>query len=242
MKKRFIMIGMVVIASTALQAHRAQADKRNYVWTYQYSTLERGETEIESYTTLSSPDIDHLQGTVSTEHQIELEVGMTDHFDFGVYQMFEQAPGGPLFYKGYKLRARYRLGDKDRYVVDPLVYAEYKGKPDFSTHTIELKLILAKDIGRVNFALNPILELEKKDTEWEAEPEYALALSYGSPTDVLRLGLEFKGGENGHYAGPVISHGSENTWVAFGSAVKLTHIDQGRPEFELRLLIGVRMD
>lgn len=239
MKKGFLVeILLIGALFFSLEAH---ADRRSYVWTYEYKTVAKGEAELESYFTLSSSDIDSLEGNVDVEHQIELEVGMTDRFDFGIYQVFEQEAGddGGFRYKAFKLRSRYRLGEAAEYPLDTLFYLEYKGVPDFSENTLEAKVILAKDVGRIHFAINPILELEHED-EWEVETEYAAGLSYGV-YETMRLGVEAKGGEHGNYLGPVISHGAENLWVTLGSAFGLGDITGGKPEFQLRMLLGVRL-
>ena len=146
------------------------ADNRRYVWTYEYQTLPAGKGEFEHYTTLSSLDMRHPKGNTTAEHQIELEVGMTDKFDFGIYQIFRQNPGEALSYEGYKLRSRYRFGERGEYFVDPLIYLEYKGKADLSEHEIEGKIIFAKDFGKINIALNPIFVYEYEN-EWEYQTE-----------------------------------------------------------------------
>lgn len=236
MKLRFsLLLSFILLTGSLLD--QSIADNRRYVWTYEYQTMPRGKAEIEHYTSLSSPDIKHLKGTMSTEHQIEVEIGMTDHFDFSIYQKFNQAPNEGLRYDGYKLRARYRIGEKNHYFVDPLIYLEYIGKPDFSEHGIELKLILAKDFDRLNISFNPIIEFERED-EWETEPKYALGASY-KVAELLSLGLEAKGGNNGHYFGPVISHGNENYWFVLGSALKLGTIKEENPEFQIRMILGL---
>jgi len=162
---------------------------------------------------------------------------MTERFDFSIYQIFAQKPEGELRYEGFKLRSRYKIGEKGRYILDPLIYLEYKGKPDFSEHGIEFKLILAKDIGRFNISLNPILSFERV-TKWEFEPEYAIGMSY-EVNKLFRVGFEAKGSEDGHYIGPVISHGRENLWVTLGSAFKIGEIKEGKPEFQIRMLLGI---
>jgi len=215
----------------------AFADKRSYVWTYEYKTVEKGRAEVESYFTLSTPDMERIRGTMESEHQIELEVGKTERFDFAIYQIFAQKPEENLRYEGFKLRARYKIGEKGRYILDPLIYLEYKGKPDFSEHGIEFKLILAKDIGKFNISLNPIFEFEREQ-KWEFEPEYAIGMSY-EVHKLLGVGLEAKGSEDGHYIGPVISHGREDLWVTLGSAFSLGQIKEGKPEFQIRMLLGI---
>lgn len=238
MKHGYLVVCGLVF-STLLLASIAFADRRSYVWTYEYKTVERGEGELESYFTLSTPDAGRLEGTTSVEHQVELEVGMTDRFDFSVYQVFAQAPGEALKYEGFKLRSRYLIGAKGRHAVDPLVYVEYEGKPDFSEHVLESKLVLAKDLGRLNIALNLVGEVEIGD-EWEAEPAYAVGASY-EIGKLLRAGLEAKGSEAGHYIGPTVSHGREDLWVTIGSAVHMGKVDAGKPELLVRLLLGASL-
>lgn len=217
-----------------------KADKRSYVWTYEYLTMEKGEVELEHYLTLSTPLSKSFKGVTTTDHNIELEIGMNDRFDFAVYQVFGQAPNSSFIYKGYKMRFRYRLGEKGSYLMDPLLYFEYKGKPDFSEHGLEGKLILAKDIGNFNVAINPVIEYEFEDDEWESEIKYNAGINY-KIGKLLTLGLEARGGENGHYIGPVISHGTGKAWVAFGSAIAFTDIKNNKPQLMLRMIIGVEL-
>ena len=215
-----------------------EADNRAYVWTYEYKTMEAGEAEVEYYTTFHSPYMDSLTGTVTAEHNIELEIGMTDHFDIGLYQVFEQEPNAALSYKGFKIRGRYRFGETGRLPVDPLLYVEYKGRPDFSKHVWEFKVILARDFGRLNVAFNPVFELESEEDGWEQVFKYNLGISYRLH-DLVGLGLEAKGSSAGHYLGPVISHGKGNLWVALGSGFAISSISADKPEFMLRLIVGV---
>jgi len=207
------------------------------VWTYQYQTVGKGEAEVESYLTLSAPEMGHMKGNTSAEHQIELEIGMTDRFDFSIYQIFHQFPGEGIKYKGFKLRSRYKMGRKGEFLFDPLIYLEYKGKPDFSEHGVEFKLILTKDMGRFNLAFNPIFEFER-GVGWEFEPEYAMGIS-GKVGELLQLGLEAKGNEYAHHLGPVISHGREDRWVTLGFGFKVAGAEDKEPEFQTRLLLGI---
>lgn len=216
--------------------HKALADKRRYVWTYEYLTMDRGEGEIEQYLTFSSPDAGAQKGRTTSDLWLEYEVGMSDRFDFSVYNMFQQKPDQSLKYVGYKFRWRYRFGEKNRYLMDPLLYLEYKGKPDFSEHGVEFKLILAKDWGKWNTALNPYVELNRK-SQWKTTPKYAVGVSY-QPHKLLSIGVEIKGSEKGHYWGPVISHGKGNLWIAIGSAFHMSDVKPGEAETQLRLIVG----
>jgi hypothetical protein len=202
--------------------------------------MEAGEVEMEHYLTFSSPTANSFEGVTSTEHNIEIEVGMTDRFDFSIYQVFKQAPESSLSYSGYKLRARYRIGEKNKYFMDPLLYFEYKGKPDFSEHGYEGKLILAKDFNNFNISINPVFEMEYEHKEWESEIKYNAGINY-QIDGLYNIGLEARGSENGHYIGPVISHGTGKAWIALGSAIAITEIKNDKPKIMLRIILGVNL-
>ncbi len=217
-----------------------KADERSYVWTYEYMIMDPGKAEIETYTTFSGPAIGDLEGKTSTELNFETEIGMTEHFDFAIYQNFKQAPEGGLTYSGFKLRSRFKIGKKDQFFMDPLIYVEYKGKPDFHEHEIEAKFILAKDLGNFNISLNPYFEMEFEDGETEFAPKYAVGASY-KVTPLFSFGLEAKGSEDGHYLGPTISHGAHGIWVAWGMLFGAGGIEEGKSEFMTRFILGIHI-
>ena len=236
----YCKIKPVLIAFLVLTSSIIKGDNRSYVWTYEYKTMERGKAEFEHYLTFKAPKMDSLAGSVTTVHNIEFEFGMNDKFDFSIYQNFEQPADGAFQYSGYKLRARYKFGERNQYLMDPLLYFEYKGKPDFIKHVLEGKLILAKDFESFHYAINPVFEIEYEDGEKEYELKYNAGSCYRI-NELLRIGLEIKGGKNGHYLGPVISHGKDTFWVALGSAFSLTKIINNKPEFMLRMILGIHL-
>jgi len=237
MSRNFIS-SLLLLLPLLLTAGQLLADKRAYVWTYQYLTMSRGTAEVEYYTTFSSTLDPGMARATTSEHRLELEIGMHDHFDMALYQIFEQLPGESLRYTAFQIRARYRLGERDLYPVDPLLYLEYRGVPDFSAHKVEFKFIAARDWGPVNLALNPGIEWEKEDGTTELKAIYAAGISYALG-ELLGIGLEVKGSKSGHYAGPVISHGKEGLYVALGSGFALSGVAADKPRFMLRLIVGV---
>ncbi len=228
----FLLLAMIFIFTQSLKS-----DHRKYVWTYQYMTMDKGKAEFENYLTFSTTDAGNFENNTTLENQFELEVGMTENFDFSIYQVYKQKPGGSLNFDSYKLRARYKLVKKDDFLFDPMIYAEYKGSPDFLKHKFEFKLIMAKDLGHFNVSLNPIIEFEKSKN-WQPFFSYSIGMSYEF-FELLSLGLEFKGNENGHYFAPVISHGSANLWIAAAPTFMLGGIKSEYPEFLFRTIIGV---
>ena len=235
--KRSVLIIVIAVLVSPLIANVATADWRLFVWTYEYKIQERGTAEFEEYVTFSSPEADRMKGITAIEHQLEVEIGMSSRYDFAIYQVFKQAPEGALNYDGFKLRSRFLIGRQGEFYFDPLLYFEYKGKPDFSEHEIELKLIAARQFEKFLVSVNPILELKGND-EWETEIGYAIGTSY-MISRILKAGIEFKGNSDAHYIGPVISHGQGNLWAAIGTAFAYGDTEDGKPELQIRFLMGI---
>lgn len=229
-----ILLVHFILTSTAF------ADQRNFVWTYEYMIMEPGKAEIEQYTTLASTDASEFKGKMSSELNLEVEVGMNKHFDFAVYQNFKQGSDGILKYSGFKLRARILIGEKNQFWLDPLFYLEYKSNPDFSLQVIEPKLILEKDFGDFRISLNPYFEAEFADEETVFIPKYAVGATY-KVGKFFNLGIESKADKYGNYVGPTLSHGTEKLWVAIGSLHPLGKIEEGKPEIQIRMILGIHI-
>lgn len=228
---KFMLIA-ILLGSTTLKLN---ADGRHFVWTYEYQTMPRGEAELETYTEFSHVENDTGRFSTTTL-QYEYEVGMTDKFDVGIYQKFQQDSNGPLAYDGFKIRARYRLGEKGRWIVNPLLYVEYKDNAAFDSSVLETKLILTRDFNKLNLAFNPIVEFEFEEDETEIEFEFSGGLSY-LLHPLLSLGLEAKGTGNDLYWGPTISHGKNDLWFALGW---LTPANKGQgADRKIRFILGV---
>jgi len=213
------------------------ADWRNYVWTYEYKVMKEEWLEFEHYLTLSSSIKEDMRGLAEVEHQLEVETGITYNTDIAIYQVFKQTVGSELKYKGYKLRLRHKLGEKNQYFVDMLGYLEYIGVPDFREHKIELKKIFAKDLGNFNIAFNTGFEIEKED-EWKYEYEYSLGMNYAI-NEVFKLGVEFKGHLKEHYVGPTLFIKLNRIFFTLGSAIALTEIEAGKMPLQIRLISGI---
>ena len=96
-----------------LAAGPAHADRRAYVWTYEYLTMPKGRAELEYYLTVKALDLDDFDRKNTWEHQLEFEYGLTDHWDVSIYQRWKQTTSrgdSDFAYTGTKFRTRYRLG------------------------------------------------------------------------------------------------------------------------------------
>ena len=212
----------------------AHADQRSYVWTYEYSTLAKDSAEIEFYQTSVTKDR-QTNNTSDWKQQVEFEYGITDRLDAALYQVFNQPSGGRFQYEGYKIRIRYRLADKNVYPVDILLYAE-QAENTCDESEFEAKLVLAKDIGKLNLAYNQIFE-KAYDNKAGAEHGYSAGVSYEvSPS--FRLGLESKGNyrEGEYAAGPSVSWSGGRIWANLGAVFGVNRKTNDR---EVRFLMGV---
>ena len=231
---------VMVLCTVWVVTSGALADRRSYVWTYEYQTMPKGMAEVEYYLTHKISDWDNYDEKNTWEHAVELEYGLTDHWDIAIYQTWQHTNTESRDWSGYtgsKIRTRYRIGEKGQLPVDILLYAEYilgEGEKDYDK--FEGKLILAKDFGRWNLAYNQIYETKVKNGD-ETEHGYATGLSYEfSPT--WKAGIESTGNytDNKYYLGPTVSWASEKVWVNLGV---LAGLNDRSDDVQFRLLIGI---
>jgi hypothetical protein len=231
MKKMLVswFTGMAIV----LSGGAAFADQKNYVWTYDYATLARGGSEVEFYQTAVTKDI-QTRNASDWKQQVELEYGITDHLDAALYEMYEQPADGVLSYAGYKLRLRYRIAEKDRLPVDFLLYAEHQENIT-DENAFEGKLILAKDIGKLNIAYNQIYEREYGPGK--EEHGYAVGVSYAL-APWFAVGIEAKGSytDKEYAAGPTLAWVGNRIWANVGAVYGMNRKSNDR---EVRFLLGV---
>lgn len=215
------------------------ADRRSYVWTYEYMTMPKGMWEAEYYLTSEVANIN--KPNINTLKQwIELEYGITDNWDVAMYQMWKfknKRFENDSEYEGFKIRGRYRFGQKGQFIVDPLVYLEYIRDDNWhKPHVGEAKLILAKDINKLNISYNQILK-GNLESDGLAEWEYATGASYAI-LNYFRFGLESKGNytKDKFAAGPTISFSTRRFFVSLGAAFGL---NERTDDLQARMIVGV---
>jgi hypothetical protein len=236
----FPLSAAVVAAAVPRAAH---ADRRAYGETYEAVTAPKGELDVELWSTYARlGEIDGGPAARGVREMVELEYGITDRWDVAVYNMFDVTSGAAADrtdsgYAGFKLETRYRPSQRGEWFVDPVLYFELQDRlRGDAAQSYELKLILAKDLGRVNLALNVALE-EERTTEpaWNTEVEYAYGTSY-ELTPAWKLGGEVFGKaekgdpggvENRTWIGPAISWATgaggamKGLWVTAAGGVGL---------------------
>ncbi|MCM8797558.1 MAG: hypothetical protein NC923_06780 [Candidatus Omnitrophica bacterium] len=140
-------------------------------------------------------------------------------------------------YDGFKLRTRYRMGEKGKFIVDPLLYFEYIRDDDFSKPNMgEAKLILAKDIGGFNISYNEIIKREL-EREGKTGHEYATGISYAFASR-FRVGIESKGDfpKEKYALGPTLSCTFKKAFITLGS---LFGLNERTDELQTRVIIGI---
>jgi len=228
-----------------MAAGSSYAHTRNYVFTEQYRTIPQGQFEIEQWTKLKVPNR-HVTNRHSWQYQTELEYGVTDHWTVAHYQFWETqnrvGSNDDTTYGGFKFETKYRLGEKGKYWLDPLLYLEWETEPrEDNPNKIEGKIVLSKDIGDLNVTYNQIIE-SKLGNKGRTEQKFSLAASYALPGDV-RLGVEFKGNywqpgsrRNELALGPSLAFETKYFWVAGGVVFGVNH---AASDVESRVIVGV---
>jgi hypothetical protein len=231
---RKAIFGVMVMVFTVFFGGAARADQRSYVWTYEYLTLASDSAEIEFYQTAVTKDR-QKDSSSDWQQQLELEYGITDRLDAALYQVYDQKEQDKMKYSGYKFRLRYRIAERNRLPVDMLLYAEHQEKVD-AGNVFEGKLILAKDIGKLNVAYNQIYKNTYTSGD-QADHEYAAGVSYEA-TPAVRFGVESKGNyrTDKYAAGPTLSWSGGRIWANLGAVYGLNRRTNDR---EVRFLLGV---
>jgi hypothetical protein len=230
MYKPMFAVALLAVVSTSSSA---LADRRAYGTTYEAVTAPRGEVDVETWTTFAPQgEVDGGPSSRGMREMIELEYGITDHWDAALYNMVDMITSGETDsgYAGFRIETRYRPSDRGDWPVDPVFYFEFQQlfRGD-AKQKYEAKLILAKDIGNVNIAANLALEEERlTDATWNTEVEYAAGASYAlSPA--WSIGAELFGKaekaemeiENRSWVGPAISWAGSGRGVLRGVWVTL---------------------
>ena len=237
-KNTFLCLGLSLLILFGI-APLSYADRRSYVWTYEYQTMPKGMWELEYYFTSLLPNLDKT--SINTLKQwLELEYGITNHWDVALYQMYKinnKESEADSKYDGFKIRTRYRFVKKGQFIVDPLLYLEYIRDPDFhKPNVIEGKLILAKDIGDLNISYNQIFErnLERRG---KTGSEYAVGISY-KVIPAVKLGIESKGSYSKRETavGPTLSWSGKKVWISLGAA---WGVNRRTDDLQTRMIVGM---
>ena len=226
---------LIAAAVLSLNPAPARAHMRDYIFNQGYHTTQKGEFEIGLVNDYKMPKTDD-DDTFNSQHQIELEYGITDRLQLAYYEVFTWNRANDWRRDAFKVEAKNRFLESGELPVDIALYGEYKnpnGPRDARSDEVEGKLILSRDFGNWNVVGNLIAERKinaHEDLQWE----YTAGVSYAVKPQ-LRLGLELKEtlGDQGEFGirrkghelqlMPVIAFNpSSHARILFGPAVGLT--------------------
>jgi len=234
MLKTMRIITITAAAVVLGWATTAPASQRTYVWTEEYGTLAKGNAEFEYWNTATTQDI-QTRSASDWAQKVELEYGITDHFNVSLYQVFEQAADSKaLTYVGYNVELKYRIAEANTLPVDVLLYVEHEVST-IEGGVNEGKIILAKDVGKLNIAYNQIYE--KVASSARGDHGYAAGSSF-ELAPWLRFGIESTGSyTNGTYAaGPTIAWMGNRIWANIGAVYGLNRKTADR---DVRFMMGI---
>jgi hypothetical protein len=252
---RFVLRGGLglVLGALVVAPDVAHADRRIFGWSYPYMTLPAGGFELEHYLDAAFSEADD-PGTTEVEdalrpswkHQVEAEYAITDHWDFGLYQVFAQKPYESLRYQGTKLRSRYRFVEQGQWPVDVSLYGEVKYYGD--EVGFEQIAILSRMFGPVELVVNAKFEqgidLASDEVEYEIIPSFGAGYHV---TEWFAAALEYQGKltiEDGetepmrHFVGPSVSFAGRHFWWTLSYGHQVSGLDEA-PDFQVRSIFAV---
>jgi hypothetical protein len=191
----------LALAGAAVAPTTARANPRPLPFTYTTDTLGPGQVEIEQFVDLValraiSPATASRQWYLPSAFQTEIEIGLADRLELGLYLTFVPDPGEQLASKalfpgegnGLKQRLRYILADPDAWPLDVGLYGELvENEREIE---LEAKLLLQKRFGRLRVAANLSGEYELYFSE---QREIVLNPALGATYEItpsLHLGLD----------------------------------------------------
>lgn len=239
----------VLVATTA-----AEANPRPLPMTYTTDTTAPGHAEFELFGDLValralSPTTTEETSYLASAFQIEIEIGLTERLELGLYATWvptfgDQLAGTALFPgvgNGLKQRLRYRINE-ERDAVPVVGNIGVYGEITENEREIELeaKVLLERRVGLLRIAANLSAEYElyfNGQREWvlnpsagatyEITPQYHVGLDgflrSEYPTNPAPAVRTFGLGP-AVYAGPAVLLAFEKVWWSFGAYARLSGI------------------
>ncbi len=246
-----LLAALFIVLSTT----SALADPRPFTFTYDAYPIGKGAVEYEQWITFNA-DKSTEHGFRQFEIQHELEYGIADDFDIGLYflrwKYEDSRDQSGTQYDGGALELIYTILNPAKDHWGLALYGEIavaENEMEF-----EQKVIVQKDVGKWIFAYNLILETEISgvfDSNKENEVEGVIGHAFGITKAVARtwfvggeLLVESKFPDWSHYEsttgylGPTFSYqGGNHWWATITPAYQITGEDE-EPDWKIRLIAG----
>lgn len=246
---------LAAVAVIGAFAPSAAANPHPLPFSYPYQTLPTGKIEVEQIADLVPMRVarERADGTrdavtaVRSRLQTELELGITDRLELGLYFMFRQgatAETPALRFEGIKQRLRYRFAEEGDLPVDLGFYFEVAEL--YNELELEQKILLSRRFGYLTAVANLWVEQEYyfQDQDWkliynptaglvyELSPNFMLGVEYwvrgrfdadetaaAASTDGAHSADAASGAR--HYAGPTFLLQSGEAWWSTGVYFRL---------------------
>lgn len=244
------VLAVLTILAALTLADTAQAGARRFAWSYESSTATKGSREFEQWVTWKTDrDSDPLYDRLEFRH--ELEFGLTDRLQLGVYltdwRYTRTSGGSDTEVRSTAAELIYNLSDPYSAPLGVAIYGEVAiGAEKFA---LEAKLLLEKPLGPLVAVSNTVIEAEWEDEDWAEDVgvfEQTFGLSWESSPS-LALGLEsviekeFPGWEAGSdlvaWAGPSASLRLPAFWVTTAPLWQVSDVAD-EPNLAWRTLVG----
>lgn len=230
----------------------AQAAERLFTYVYDVTTQPVGTREFEQYVTWKT-DKDTDPGYDKIEFKTELEFGVTENLELGVYLAeWSYEDGGSVSDDGVEfdtvaLRAIYNLTNPTTDTIGSALYGElvFGGEKI----AIEGGILLQKNVDRWVFAYNAIMEAEWESAhynedkgvfEQSAGVSYQFSPAFSAGAEILHE-VDFDDwdttGPNAVYLGPNAAYRSGKWWATVTPMFQVTDV-AGEPNFQVRMIFG----
>jgi len=252
MKLDFRLTCSALLAALALPA-TALANPHPLPFSYPYQTLPQGKVEVEEIVDLTPMRVarEKSDGTrdavtsLRSRLQTELELGVTDRLELGLYFSFQQgatADTPAMRFDGLKQRLRYRFAEEGDLPLDLGLYLEVA---EFHNEIeIEEKLLMSRRFGYLTAVCNLWVEQEYyfQAQQWKLIYNPTLGATYEfSPSFMLGLEYWARGrfdeaepvaaavssdtpSGTRHYLGPTVLLQSGEAWWSTGVYARLDHL------------------
>jgi hypothetical protein len=249
-----LALSVVVFCATAVSTGRVEAGERRFTYVYEATTLKKGEWEFEQWVTWKTAketnrDFDRY------DIRTELEYGVTDHFQLGLYlsdwRYEENRPEGKHRgdWRDVAVEGIWNLREPTADEIGLALYGEIKlGDELFE---LEGKLIAQKNFGKLTLAYNAIIESEWEGSDYSEDKgklEQTFGLSYQfSPKFLAGMELlheieipDWQGarGKGILYAGPNFSYRTGGWWATLTPLFQISDVED-EPDFQMRLIFGM---
>jgi hypothetical protein len=189
MKKLVLSVfALLTLIPLTVYAHREDYADETLV----FLTLRRHEVEPEYWL-----DIGRRAGRDFRRHSASLEYGLTNHWMVDSRISFAGAKGESLGFESGRLETRYRFIEEGMLPIDVAVSGEVNADNEQEGRAwgAEPRLILSKDVERLNFTLNLAEEIGLNSNERSFNPSFGIRYD---PTELFRFGAEVRYFSNRH--------------------------------------------